>query len=125
MTANPPSAYAAVYKAIASGELKRQPCEVCGKTNVHAHHDDYSQPLKVRWLCPLHHRQRHPNNKGYARPTTGKAVLVQREHKQQKTFTLTPTASERLTRASRETGLSESSYVEQALRLKFNQDNIE
>lgn len=45
--------------AIARGELTRQPCEVCGEVTVDAHHDDYSQPLKVRWLCRYHHRQHH------------------------------------------------------------------
>ena len=49
----------AVNLAILRGDLVRQPCEVCGKSKGHAHHDDYSQPLKVRWLCPAHHRQHH------------------------------------------------------------------
>lgn len=47
--------YSAVQRAIALGELVRQPCEVCNAPNVQAHHDDYSKPLEVRWLCPLHH----------------------------------------------------------------------
>lgn len=46
-------------QAIASGKLKRLPCEVCGSTTVHAHHDDYSRPLDVRWLCPKHHAEHH------------------------------------------------------------------
>lgn len=46
-------------KAIASGKLVRQPCEVCGAPEVEAHHDDYSKPLAVRWLCPEHHRAHH------------------------------------------------------------------
>lgn len=45
--------------AIRSGRLKRQPCEVCGDTRVHAHHDDYAKPLDVRWLCPRHHAEHH------------------------------------------------------------------
>lgn len=45
--------------AIASGRLIRQPCEACGAQTVEAHHDDYSQPLNVRWLCPTHHREHH------------------------------------------------------------------
>jgi hypothetical protein len=49
-------AHSRVAYALRTGKLVKQPCEVCGSTeNVHAHHDDYSKPLDVRWLCPLHH----------------------------------------------------------------------
>jgi hypothetical protein len=52
-------AYALVQSAIYSGRLKREPCEVCGKARTQAHHDDYSKPLEVRWLCRSHHKQHH------------------------------------------------------------------
>jgi hypothetical protein len=46
--------------AIRDGRLVRQPCEVCGTTlRVQAHHDDYTKPLDVRWLCFKHHREHH------------------------------------------------------------------
>ena len=45
--------------AIKAGRLVRQPCEICGSEHVQAHHDDYSQPLKVRWLCTRHHADYH------------------------------------------------------------------
>ena len=46
--------------AIRSGKLKRLPCERCGTTKkVHAHHEDYNEPLDVMWLCSLHHIERH------------------------------------------------------------------
>lgn len=46
--------------ALRDGKLVRQPCEVCGSTErVHKHHDDYSRPLDVRWLCPKHHAEHH------------------------------------------------------------------
>lgn len=49
-----------VRKAIASGKLTKKPCEVCGATyRIHAHHDDYSKPSDVRWLCALHHSEHH------------------------------------------------------------------
>jgi len=45
--------------AIRDGRLIKQPCEVCGETLVEAHHDDYSKPLDVRWLCRPHHLEHH------------------------------------------------------------------
>jgi ribosomal protein S27AE len=49
---------------IKRGVLVRQPCERCGAEKVHAHHDDYTNPARVRWLChcchhQLHYEQRH------------------------------------------------------------------
>lgn len=55
-------AHIAVGNAIRAGKLTRKPCEVCGAKKVHAHHDDYSQPLAVRWLCSIHHKQVHHTN---------------------------------------------------------------
>lgn len=49
----------AANHAITAGYLVRQPCEVCGALEVHGHHDDYSQPLAVRWLCHKHHMEYH------------------------------------------------------------------
>ncbi len=36
---------------IDAGRLVRGLCERCGKANTDAHHDDYSNPLEIRWLC--------------------------------------------------------------------------
>lgn len=50
----------AVMNALNRGEITRQPCEVCGTTeDVHAHHDDYTSKLDVRWLCRTHHNEVH------------------------------------------------------------------
>ena len=55
-------------RAIARGEVIPQPCEDCGaevypahdgRRGVHAHHDDYSKPLDVRWLCYACHGKEH------------------------------------------------------------------
>jgi hypothetical protein len=47
--------------AIRRGLLVRGNCEGCGTDQkVHAHHDDYSKPLQVRWLCYLCHKAEHP-----------------------------------------------------------------
>lgn len=44
---------------IRCGRMVRKPCEVCGDIRSHAHHEDYSKPLDVNWLCPKHHADRH------------------------------------------------------------------
>lgn len=44
-----------VNNAIRDGKLFREPCEYCGNTKTHAHHDDYAKPLNVRWLCASCH----------------------------------------------------------------------
>lgn len=52
-------AHNAVRRALIKGTLTRLSCEMCGSPKSHAHHDDYSQPLAVIWLCPTHHKARH------------------------------------------------------------------
>ena len=39
--------------------IERQLCEVCGNPDTEAHHDDYSKPLEIRWLCFEYHREWH------------------------------------------------------------------
>jgi hypothetical protein len=51
-------------RAIVTGRIQQQPCEVCGSLKVHGHHDDYSKPLDVRWLCPIHHSEHHAKVEG-------------------------------------------------------------
>ncbi|MEY9162207.1 hypothetical protein ABIE78_000326 [Sinorhizobium fredii] len=52
-------AHLAVQRAVNAGELEKQTCEVCGIEAVDAHHDQYDEPLKVRWLCRRHHTRLH------------------------------------------------------------------
>lgn len=52
------AAHIAVSNAVRDGRLKKQPCEVCGEP-AHAHHEDYSKPLDVMWLCHKHHMEQH------------------------------------------------------------------
>lgn len=53
------SARRKVRKAIQRGKLLKKPCERCGDVNAQAHHEDYSKPLDVIWLCPFHHMEAH------------------------------------------------------------------
>lgn len=57
------AAHVLVGNALRDGKLVRQPCEICGTARVEAHHDDYSKPLDVRWLCKSHHDEHHINEK--------------------------------------------------------------
>lgn len=73
-------AHTKVETAILNGTLVRQPCEVCGKERVDAHHDDYSKPLEVRWLCRGHHMEHHrKNNPGWRKtfnpPATNTSLI--------------------------------------------------
>lgn len=53
-------AICAANNALRDGRLTRKPCEVCGAArSVHKHHEDYSKPLEVRWLCSKCHREIH------------------------------------------------------------------
>ena len=53
-------AHQKLYRAIRDGKIKRRPCRVCNTTyRVEGHHEDYSKPLKVLWLCTLHHKAKH------------------------------------------------------------------
>jgi hypothetical protein len=51
-----------VNNAIRDGVIQREPCEECGGPNSEAHHEDYSQPLAVRWLCRRCHCELHTRN---------------------------------------------------------------
>lgn len=42
-----------------AGRLVHQPCEACGDQPALKHHDDYRQPLQVRWLCVACHASWH------------------------------------------------------------------
>jgi hypothetical protein len=45
--------------ATRDGKLIPMPCAVCGDPMVQGHHEDYSKPLEVTWLCFKHHCEAH------------------------------------------------------------------
>lgn len=53
----------AVSNAIRDGRLIRpKHCSKCGvECKPHGHHDDYTKPLEVRWLCIKCHNDFHKN----------------------------------------------------------------
>jgi hypothetical protein len=51
----------ALNGAVRSGKVVKGVCEVCGDPHVEGHHFDYTQPFKVNWLCPKHHREWEKN----------------------------------------------------------------
>lgn len=48
-----------INNRVISGTIKRQPCEICGAAMADGHHDDYNEPLDVRWLCRSCHMCLH------------------------------------------------------------------
>lgn len=49
-----------IYRyALRTGKLVKGPCSVCGSLEVDGHHEDYTKPLEVVWLCKSHHRDAH------------------------------------------------------------------
>lgn len=61
-----PERYAArvlVGNYVRDGKLRKLPCEMCGNAKSEAHHEDYSKPLQVRWLCRKHHAELHRKHK--------------------------------------------------------------
>lgn len=64
--------YANVYKR--RGKLIQQPCENCGSANSQMHHDDYTKPLQVRWMCRECHGDHHFFAHEYSSTQTNPAV---------------------------------------------------
>ena len=55
------NSYHKVRNAIKSGKLVRPTnCSNCNKEGrIEAHHDDYTKPLEIRWLCRSCHSEHH------------------------------------------------------------------
>lgn len=56
-------AHRVLNQAKKNGLIKQKRCEDCGNkklsSRVVAHHSDYTKPLKVKWLCEIHHKNYH------------------------------------------------------------------
>lgn len=49
--------YAKVY--LKRGLIKKTPCVECGNEDSQMHHEDYTKPIEVIWLCRKCHMERH------------------------------------------------------------------
>ena len=58
----------ALRNAVAAGQIARpSTCHECGGAGqIHAHHQDYSKPFDVEWLCSRCHGLRHRKEEGAA-----------------------------------------------------------
>lgn len=48
-----------VNNALLTGKIIKESCKDCGNSKSEAHHDDYTKPLQVDWLCRMCHIKRH------------------------------------------------------------------
>lgn len=55
-----------VLYALRTGKIKKEPCVTCGDINSQGHHEDYTKPLQVIWLCPKHHTAVHARKESHA-----------------------------------------------------------
>jgi hypothetical protein len=110
--------------AVKMGRLTRQPCEVGVNClgRVEAHHDDYSKPLEVRWLCRRHHSEAHREHimatrargmgNGHAKLTSEQVAEIRRRHRVVHPARRTGSSS---TELAREFGITRQ-YVSQLVR---------
>jgi hypothetical protein len=54
-------AHSLVLWAVKTGVLNRpDKCEECGKSGkIQGHHEDYTKPLEIKWLCKFCHSRKH------------------------------------------------------------------
>lgn len=59
------AAHVITGNAIRGGKLApASNCSICSSTEkIEGHHDDYTKPLEVRWLCEKCHKEWHRHNK--------------------------------------------------------------
>lgn len=68
------------YHALERGEIRRAPCP-CGNPQAEMHHEDYSKPLEVTWLCRACHLLEHngPDRTAQTGNEAGKALNLEED----------------------------------------------
>lgn len=46
-------------KALLAGRIKKDNCDICNGKETEMHHEDYSKPLDIIWLCKNCHMAKH------------------------------------------------------------------
>ena len=46
-----------VFINLRNGNIVRESCKICGNPKSEVHHEDYSKPLEIVWLCKKHHSE--------------------------------------------------------------------
>ena len=70
--------YIAFQNAVRTGMLKRpETCSDCGgQGKVDGHHEDYSKPLNVVWLCTKCHGRRHSGGRVWTMPGSRRSSIA-------------------------------------------------
>src|SRR5574337_576254 len=71
-----PRLRSAIAGAVRRGDItKASTCSACGNWGrLEGHHEDYSKPFELRWLCPRCHRAEH--GRGTVNQSTAKRMIL-------------------------------------------------
>lgn len=57
-------------------KVEKQKCRDCKRKDTHKHHPDYNKPLKIIWLCPIHHKLEHQKIKLTIMEKPNKEIMI-------------------------------------------------
>lgn len=119
------SPHLAVHKAVRDGLIARKPCEVCGNKRVVAHHDDYTKPLELRWLCHSHHALEHVRMKQNGITAIGRELVRWPNNNHKQNFRPTSSDWELIAALRTKLGLEFANIVRLAIRTLAQKEGVE